>query len=100
MYFAASVTPLNRLFDLIGIRQNEPDDNSKICMHLAYNFFRGCTVLAFLHSHFDRRLARWSAKEALGSVEHTGYTGVSEAAWTDSMGKLETFLEVMASPSS
>lgn len=79
--------------------QSASDDNNDLCMQLAHRFFRGCTVLAFLHSYFDRRLARCTAKEVLG-VPHFGRDReLSDAEWTDSMVKLESFMEIMGRPS-
>lgn len=68
-------------------------------MQLARNFFQGCTVLAFLHSHFDRRLARCSAKKVLELQEDVISGEVFEVGWSESMVKLDTFLEIMGSSS-
>lgn len=83
---------------LIHTWQNESDDDTEVCMDLARQFFRGCTVLAFLHSHFDRQLARCAAKEALEILPVGKMRRMSDAAWTESMTRLESYLEIMGTP--
>lgn len=83
-------------FDTIcGSIKNESDEETVICMDLAWQFFRGCTVLAFLHYHFDRQLARCAAQEVLEVLRSGKTRRMSDAAWTESMTRLGSYLEIM-----
>lgn len=74
-------------------QKNIPDNSCVSSLLSARDFFRGCMVLAFTHAHFDLLMAQCVTREVLGG----GVQGKrsSDAAWTDSMSRLERFLEVM-----
>lgn len=70
----------------------DPSDEETYLL-AAKEFFTGCKALGFAHAHFDWRMAGCITKEVL-EEDKTG-TRFSDAAWTDSMERLENFLGVL-----